>query len=108
MACGSGKKGSSRGSFNSTTVVTMVDSPPQGKVRVIDLGDIQVYNRDTASITVTLSVNGMAFDAPTITTVTNWVNDAKLTLRSDEKLSGVLGGAVSTNQPNYFISYEDY
>jgi len=108
MACGSGKKGSSKGAFNSTTAVVLVDSPPAGKVRIIDLGDLQIYNRDTASVTATLSVNGLTWDAPTISTVVNWVNDAKLTLRSDETLKGVLGGAVATNQPNYFCSFEDY
>jgi len=109
MSCsGCGKKGSSRGTFNNTTVVVMVDSPPLGKIRIIDIGDIQIYNRDTLSTVITLSINGISFDAPSIITAENWVNDAKITLRHEEKLSGVLAVPVDTNQPNYFVSFEDY
>lgn len=103
-------EGGNAGDFNSTTEVTIVSAPGSGINRIIK--SIKVSNIDTVSATVklrlykaaavvfelrvTLAADGyFTIDEP-------WVLDA-----TDEQVKGVLGGAITTDQPQFDAAYMD-
>lgn len=102
--------GNSRGNFNSTTPVTIVSAPGAATQRIIK--EITVYNKDTAVITVTISEQDTATNyeilshtlavGDTLVYTTNKILDS-----TSKSIVGVLGGAVTLNQPTFTADWGD-
>jgi hypothetical protein len=97
---------SASGAFNNTTPVTLIDAPGSGQRRVIRT--INLYNGDSAAVTVTLQHSG-----PSDRTICRvqlaagetLALDRVLVLEASERLTGVLAGAVSAHQPEFVCAY---
>lgn len=99
---------SASGAFNDTTDVTLIDAPASGARRVIRT--INLYNADTASVTITLKHSGTSdrtIRKVTLSSEETLVLDSILVLQASERLIGVLAGAVSANQPEFVCAYAE-
>lgn len=105
-------EGSAFGQTNSTTAVTPISAPASGKRRLIR--SISVHNNDTVSATVTIRIydsnSGSRFIVHTeaIDSGKTLLYDRVMVLASTtESLEIILGGAITTNQLDYYAVYAE-
>lgn len=103
---------SSNGSLNSTTPVTIVAAPSGLARRVIRT--MTIYNKDTVSATVTVSLvdsggsTSIIFKG-TLSSGDTWVwsQDVIDLDGTTKSITAVLSGAVTTSQPEYTTHYSE-
>ena len=95
---------------NNTSTVTVLSAPSSSHVKIAR--NITVYNKDTASATVTLqfNANGTTYillkqTLATLTTL-SYTDPINLSATTDS-LEVLLAGAVSTSQLDVTVSYVD-
>jgi len=103
-------EGSSDGVSNGTTAVAVVAAPAANVRRIVRL--INIYNADSASVTVTTRLNNNGtlriLDKTTLTagsklTLTDiWVLDTV-----DKKIEILLAGAVSATEPDWVTTWAE-
>lgn len=103
-------EGSAFGASNSTTAVTVVAAPAASKRRLIR--NLSIHNNDTASATVTIRIdnNGTKYilHKETLSSGANLLYDRVMVLASTfESLEIVLGGAITTNQLDFYAVYAE-
>ena len=100
---------------NGTTDVTILATPAASTTRTIPAGGINIVNRDTASIVVTLQIKETAVgdhvqeDAFTILAGKSWSNDKQVMCLDStaETLEIFLAGAVSATEAKISVMYRD-
>lgn len=102
--------GSSDGTLNSTTPVTVVAAPGASVQRQVHW--ISVTNKDSAAVTLTLNlVDGAStrrLAKLTLAVDDNFLWNENLVLDATNKsITAVLAGAVATTQPDFVASYGD-
>ena len=102
--------GGNEGALNSTTEVTIVSSPGASTQRVIRT--INIHNKDTASVSLIVSHKKSStlrrIKKVTLEPDDTWESTQVYVLdATDESIVAVLGGAITTNQPEYVVSYAD-
>lgn len=102
----------SHGTANSTTAVDVVAAPASGHTRVIR--NVVVHNRDTVSATVILQLVDSAgpytrrLVKQAVSADANLVFSEIIVLdATTKKLQLVLGGAITTTQPDFVAAYGD-
>lgn len=95
------------GALNGTTPVTIVSVPSSGQRKLVN--KINIHNRDTASVTVTVSKNKNAtlrrLIRVTLEPDDTLIYDSIIVLdATDESVEAVLSGAPSTSNPDYDTS----
>jgi hypothetical protein len=103
-------EGSSFGVTNSTTAVTTVAAPASGKRRLIR--SVSIHNNDTVSSTVTIRLdnNGTKYilHKEAIDSGKQLLYERVIVLAATtESLEIVLGGAITTNQLDYYAVYAE-
>lgn len=101
------------GELNSDTVVEILGSVQGGYRR--DVTTLRFHNADTADVTLTVSLVAASKTSTqlfksTISTLGNVSVIAigeTLTLQPGDHIQAVLAGAVSANQPTYYVRYRD-
>lgn len=103
--------GAKEGALNGATPVTVVAAPAAATQRIVR--KVNISNKDTAAVTVTLSKN----KAATLRELTQVILDVGDTLvyddvivldDTDESVEAVMSGAAATTNPDYDSSYADY
>jgi len=102
--------GSSDGLLNGTTPVTIVSAPASGAVRTIRL--VNIYNADTASVTVTMRLNNngtaRVLAKATLAAGETFIYEHPIVLDATTKtLQAVLAAAPASSQPVYYCAYGD-
>jgi hypothetical protein len=105
-------EGSTDGTLNSTTPVTLVAAPAASTRRVVKC--INVQNRDTVAVTLTVNYVS-AGGTRQIWKGTLSVNDTIVFGEEDlyvldattKSITGVLAGAITTSQPDYVSTWAD-
>lgn len=103
-------EGSAFGVTNSTTAVVAVAAPASGKRRLIR--SISIHNNDTVSATVTIRVdnNGTKYilHKEALDSGKQLLYERVIVLAATtESLEIVLGGAITTNQLDYYAVYAE-
>src|SRR5438132_245085 len=100
---------SNEGALNGSTAVDIVAVPGSGVTRVVR--QINVFNRDTAAVTLTLIYdNGTArtIDKQTLQPDESYIYDGVLVLdATTKKVTAKLAGAPATTQPDFVASYAE-
>jgi hypothetical protein len=94
------------GLTNSTTPVTVLAAPAASTQRVVPRNGVNVVNRDTVNVTLTLSKNkgGTLYSLAVVTlaTLEMYTYPGVIVLdATNESVELVLGGAVTTSQPSF-------
>ena len=99
---------------NGTTDVTVLAAPAASTTRTIPAGGINIANKDTASIIVTLQIKDNVTDRiqePTITILANdsWSNDKQVLCldATNQTLEIYLAGAVAATEADISVMYRD-
>lgn len=103
-------EGAAFGVTNSTTAVTAIAAPASGKRRLIR--SVSIHNNDTVSATVTIRVdnNGTKYilHKEAIDSGKQLLYERVIVLAATtESLEIVLGGAITTNQLDYYAVYAE-
>lgn len=103
-------EGSAFGTSNSTTAVTVIAAPASGKRRLIR--SLSIHNNDTVSATVTIQINNSGtkyiLHKEALDSGKQLLYDRVMVLAATtESLEIVLGGAITTNQLDYFAVYAE-
>lgn len=105
-------EGGSNGALNGGTPVTIVAAPGAATRRLVRL--INIANRDTAAVTLTVTLvvaagtNSILVSAMQLQPGDQLVYDEVVVLDTTNKsITAVLGGAISTNQPDYITTWGD-
>jgi len=91
-----------------TTPVTMISDPGTDPSFVIDKENLSVLNRDTASVTITITVAGSptaVYDTVTLSSGDRYTNPSKIVVGNGQTLTIVLAGAVTTTEPSWVVSH---
>lgn len=104
--------GGDDGTLNGATPVTLVAAPGAGVERVIPEKGLSVFNRDTASVTVTISKvssgGTRTIDTVILATGEKYSNDTKIVLdATTDSITAVMSGAAATTNPDYVCSWGD-
>lgn len=102
--------GAQDGQLNDTTAVDIVDAPASSVQRMVR--NLIIHNADTVSVDLTVRYyhGGTTRTIYQITLAaddTLELNLAMILDDTDKKIQALLGGAVTTNQPNFVASYAD-
>lgn len=98
---------------NGTTDSTILSAPAASTSRTVGAGCINIMNRDTASIVVTLKINNNGTDIIqdyiTIASNDSWSNDKQIICldATTQTLEIVLAGAVATTEADISVVYRD-
>jgi len=98
---------------NGTTDVTVLAAPAASTSRTVRPGGINIFNNDTADITVTLQVNDNStdrvLDKATISAGDAWSNDKFVICldATNQTLEIFLAGAVAANEADISVVYRD-
>jgi len=102
--------GSSQGTLNGTTNVTVVEAPSSGVVRTVRL--INIYNADTAAVTVyvvyKVSTSEYILCKVSVAAGETLLYDDPIVLDSTSKsIVARLGAAPASNNPHFVSAYGD-
>lgn len=96
------------GTTNGSTPVTMISDPSTDPEYIVNENDLSVLNRDTASVTVTLTVAGTpsaVYEIVTLASGDKYTNPSRIVIGENQSLTVELSGAVSTTEPSWVVTY---
>jgi hypothetical protein len=96
------------GATTGTTPVTMVSNPGTEPSFIIEKEDLSVFNRDTASATVTITIAGSptaVYERVTLQAGDKYTNPTKIVVGNGQTLTISLAGAVATNELAWVVTY---
>lgn len=99
--------------FNGATPVTLLTAPAAATRRVVPRNGLKIHNRDTARVTLTLrKLKGASTFVLKIVDLDpndDWFYDGVIVLdATDESVTALLGGAVTTTNPDADVAYLEH
>lgn len=100
---------STKGATNNTTPQTVVADPGTGLPGyVVDAAQMSVLNRDSASVTVIITITGgtsRIVESVSLATGDKWINSVKYVVSPGETLTVELAAVVTATQPTWTCAY---
>lgn len=99
--------GKKAGYFNGATEIEIVGTIGRDNVlRQVRPDYLRIYNRDTAQVTISLYVAEVQVENIVLASKESWNNTMFFRTGRDERITAVLSGAITTNEPSFFVIWD--